>query len=199
MSVPMEWLSSLRSLWESGRAKISLSVFCIAIALFDTFLKSLSPVAAGALAIAVVPWVLQFIEKISAPGGFEIVFAKVKQQLDDSEAALAREDIEAFEHFASDDPNLSIALLRVEIERRLRQLGEKFLSEKQYQRRSLRALTDELQKSKIISDEAAALVRDLMPVMNEAVHGHTLRSDATAFAKEYGPKVLAQIRSVQIG
>lgn len=195
----MQLINSLKSLWESGSAKISLSVFCIAVALFDTFFKSLSLIAAGALAIAVVPWVLQFIEKISAPGGFEIVFAKVKQQLDDNETALEREDIEAFEHFASDDPNLSIALLRVEIERRLRRLGEEHLSENQLKRKSLRALTEELQKSRIISNEAAALIRDLMPVMNEAVHGRPLRSDAADFAREYGPRVLAQIRSVQMG
>ena len=191
--------NSLISLWKSGRAKVSLSIFCVAVALFDTFFKSLSPIAAGALAIAIVPWVLQFIEKISAPGGFEIVFAKVKRQLDDSEAVLEREDIEAFEHFASEDPNLSIALLRVEIERRLRRLGEEFLSAEDNQRKSLRALTDELQKSNVISNEAASLIRDLMPVMNEAVHGYPLRSDAANFAKEYGPKVLAQIRSVKMG
>ena len=117
-------LESLKLLWKSSRAKLALSIFCVAVALFDTFFKTLSPIAAGALAVAIVPWVLGFVEKISAPGGFEIVFATVKQKLDESEAIPEQEDIEAFEHFVIDDPNLSIALLRVEIERRLRLLAE---------------------------------------------------------------------------
>ncbi len=68
------------SLWRSHRAKLALSIFCVAIAIFDTFWKTLSPIAAGALAVAVVPWVLGIIERINAPGGFEIVFAKAERR-----------------------------------------------------------------------------------------------------------------------
>lgn len=189
-------LTFFNSLWRSHRAKIALSLFCVLIALFDTFWKSLSPIAAGALAVAVIPWVIQLIERISAPGGFEVVFSKAEQQLREALAVPDAEDISAFKYFESRDPNLAIALLRVEIERRLRQIAEEVMLEPDARGRprGLRELTDALHDRELISKDAFVLLRDLMPVMNEAVHGVDVGSRGAEFALNYGPRVLSLLR-----
>ena len=188
------YLKSLIALWKSYRLKLWLSIFCIAVAVFDTTVISLSPVAAGALFIAIVPWVLGYIERVAVPGGFEIVLKDAERKLDQSNALPDTEDLEAFEHFKSDDPNLAIALLRVEIERRLRKKALDVLPDSSKHPKSLRALTEELRINNVITNDAAALLFDLLPIMNEAVHGISLRRDATEFTIKYGPKLLAQLR-----
>ena len=80
------YLKSLIALWKSYRLKLWLSIFCVAVAVFDTTVISLSPVAAGALFIAIVPWVLGYIERVAVPGGFEIVLKDTERKLDQSNA-----------------------------------------------------------------------------------------------------------------
>lgn len=186
----------LKSIWTSYKFKLALSIFCIAVALFDTFWKTLSPIAAGALALAIVPWVMGIIESINAPGGFEIVFAKVEGQLDASQTTPDEEDISAFKYFEGSDPNLAIAMLRVQIERRLRQIAEDVMlaPDERGRPRTLRSLSEELAKAGAIPDKATVLLRDLMPVMNEAVHGVELQSNASEFARKYGPKILSMLK-----
>ncbi|WP_417600935.1 hypothetical protein [Pararhodobacter oceanensis] len=189
----MEWLSSF---WCSHGAKLALSIFCIVIALFDTFGTALSPIAAGALAVAIVPWVVGIVEKITAPGGLEIVFSKVEQKLDSSNVTPDEEDLNAFKYFESNDPNLAIALLRVQVERRLRQIAEDVGLGPTVRGRplSLRSLAQELSKQGAISEEAMNLLMDLIPAMNEAVHGIALQSTASEFALSYGPKILSTLK-----
>lgn len=193
-------MKSLKSVWSSYKFKLALSVFCISVALFDTFWKTLSPIAAGALSLAIVPWVLGIIERINAPGGFEIVFAKVERQLDPSQTTPDDEDISAFKYFEDSDPNLAIAMLRVQTERRLRQLAEDEVlgPESRGRPRSLSSLADELTRLGAIPREAKVLLKDLMPVMNQAVHGVELQSNASEFEKEYGPKILSMLKRSQL-
>ncbi|NVK20523.1 MAG: hypothetical protein HWE30_17650 [Methylocystaceae bacterium] len=167
------------------------------IAVFDTFWKSISPIAAGALAIAVTPWVIQLIERISAPGGFEVVFSKAEKQLQEAEVTPDAEDIDAFSYFESNDPNLAIAMLRVQVERRLRQIAEEVMLEQEPRGRprTLRSLVDALGERGAIPKEAVVLLRDLMPVMNEAVHGVEVGSRGTEFALSYGPRILSLLRT----
>ncbi len=187
----------LRSFWRSHKSKIALTVFCIAVALFDTFWTTLSPIAAGALAIAIVPWVVGIIERINAPGGFEIVFAKVEGQLNASKSTPDQDDIDAFSYFEDSDPNLAIALLRVQIERRLRQIAEEVQLKPNLRGRprSLRSLAEDLEKEGAIPNEAVTLLMDLNPVLNEAVHGLELQANASEFARNYGPKILSLLKS----
>lgn len=125
------------------------------------------------------------------------MFAKVEQQLQQSIAAPSDDDIAAFNYFESNDPNLAIAMLRVQIERRLRQIAEEVMSEppSSGRPRTLRSLVDALSEKGKFPKEAVVLLRDLMPVMNEAVHGVELGSRGSEFALNYGPKFLALIRS----
>lgn len=190
-------MRSIESFWRSHRAKLALSVFCIAIAFFDTFWKAISPIAAGALAVAIVPWALGIIERISAPGGLEIVFSKVERKLNASDTTPDEEDVDAFKYFEGTDPNLAIAMLRVQVERRLRQIAEDVMLEPDARGRprSLRTLAIDLSKQGAIPDEAISLLMDLMPVMNEAVHGVSLQSNASEFALSYGPKILSMLKT----
>ncbi|WP_340107934.1 hypothetical protein [Pikeienuella sp. HZG-20] len=185
------------SVWRSHKAKLALSIFCVAVASFDTFWKTLSPVAAGALAVAIVPWMLGIIERISAPGGFEVVLAKAERQLDASGTAPDEDDLNAFKYFEGSDPNLAIAMLRVQVERRLREIAEEVMLSPNTRGGvpTLRHLTEDLAKEGAIPKEAAVLLNNLMPVMNAAVHGVELQPNASDFALTYGPKILAMLKT----
>ncbi|WP_044043694.1 hypothetical protein [Octadecabacter antarcticus] len=168
---------------------MALSVFCVVVAFFDTFGKEIPPIAAGALAVAIVPWALGIIEKISAPGGLEIVFSKVERKLDASNTTPDEEDVNAFMYFEGNDPNLAIAMLRVQVERRLRQIAEDVMLGPSVRGRphSLRSLAEELSKQGAIPEEAMSLLMDLMPVMNQAVHGVSLQSNASERLIPFAP------------
>nr|WP_320144124.1 hypothetical protein [uncultured Cohaesibacter sp.] len=191
--------SFLHSVWHSHRAKVALSFFCLLIAAFDTFWQEISPIAAGALALALVPWVVGLVERITAPGGFEVVFAKVERQLDQSHTVADEEDLAAFKYFESSDPNLAIAMLRVQVERRLRQIAEDVMLEpdSRGRPRTLRTLADALGQQGAIPKEAVMLLRDIMPVMNEAVHGVDLGSRGLDFALTYGPRILSLLKRTE--
>lgn len=189
-------MNFLKSLWYNHRAKIALSIFCVLVALFDTFLKSLSIIAAGALSVAIVPWVVGLIEKLSMPGGFELIFAKAEQRLNASPNLPDEKDTDAFKYLSGNDPNMAIALLRIQIERRLREIAEHVMIEPKpgNRIRTLQSLAEDLAKQGAVSTDALVLLKDLMPVMNEAVHGASLNAEAATFALEYGPRILAMLR-----
>lgn len=184
---------SFRDFWFKNRTNVALSAFCILVAIFDTFWKNLSTVAAAALAFALVPWVLHFFEKIQGPGGFEFVLAKAESKLDASPEIPSEEDIAAFKYFESSDPNLAIGMLRIQIERRLREIAEDVGIDANARRMTLGRLMGELSKQGAVSRDAVRLLTDLLPAMNEAVHGAPLQRDAVDFALNYGPKILAML------
>lgn len=189
-------MSIFKSLWYDHRAKIALSSFCFLVAIFDTFAKSLSIVAAVALSLAIVPWVVSFIEKLTLPGGIEVVLSRAASRVDAAHTVPDQQDIDAFKYLSGNDPNMAIALLRIQIERRIREIAESLSIARDPRSRSgsLGSLVNELTALKAISPEASALIRDLMPVLNEAVHGVRLSADASVFALEYGPKILAMLK-----
>ena len=184
------------SFWASHQAKVALTAFCILVALFDTFWKSLSIIAASALALAIVPWVVGLIEKLSMPGGFELVLAKAGQKLEDTAPQPNAQEIDAFRYLSGTDPNAAIAYLRIQIERRLREIADEVGFVKDlWKPQSMRMLTEELYRREAISSDAAALIRDLSPVMNEAAHGIHLNDNAATFALEYGPRIMSMLRT----
>lgn len=180
--------------------KWAITAACVLVAGFDTYCKPLSPISAGALALAFLPWIVDRLESFKAPGGLEMKFRDAKQTVETSSIQPQPEDKKPFEDFSSDDPSMYSALLRVEIERRIRRLAEENgvatgLSSAAFKRpTTLRNLCDKLAEEQIISKEARSLIYDLLPALNRAVHGEELGSEAKDFVVDYGPKVLAILR-----
>jgi hypothetical protein len=87
-------------------------------------------VAFGLFVVAVLPWLSSILESAKFPGGWEVKFrdiqraaAQVTSGTEPMSTAAALEP--AFVSIASRDPNLALVGLRIEIEKRLRQIAAK--------------------------------------------------------------------------
>ena len=106
----------------------------------------------------------------------------------DKEPQKQKRHIYAFESVVGNDPNLVLAGLRIEIESRLREIAKN---------RSIKAdniplkkLTRELIEKEILSADEAASIKDLLPLLNRAVHGASVDKRAADWALEFGPRLL---------
>lgn len=178
-------------------AKLFLSILFVAIAAFDTFWQSLSPIAATALALSVAPWIYGLIEKIVMPDGTEVFLKEAEQRLEELPEQPNQKDIEAFKYFESNDPNLALAMLRVQIERRMREMAEEVMlrpssNGKPY---SFQSLASALAKEDQITPATLRMIRDLTPLMNDAVHGVDIPETAIELTRKLGPRLLANLRA----
>ena len=84
------------------------------------------------IVIAIVPWLAPLFKSIEFPGGLKIEYrdlAKVQEKAEQANllVPVTAVDIETeypFQIVAEDDPNLALAGLRIEIEKRLRRLAQ---------------------------------------------------------------------------
>lgn len=97
----------------------------------------------------------------------------------------------SFQAVSGDDPNLALSGLRIEIEYRLKNLAEK--RDIKVRGYGANNLTRSLEKSGVLSHEEAAAIRDLLPLLNQAVHGAEVEDTAFGWAMDFGPRVLGAI------
>jgi hypothetical protein len=94
----------------------------------------------------------------------------------------------AFMSIVSRDPNLALVGLRIEIEKRVRQLaGTHGLPD----RLPLRKMLNELRRTEILDSQTLQGLDELIMAGNDAAHGATVQDSGAQWAIEYGPKVLA--------
>jgi len=146
----------------------------------------------GLFVIAVLPWLSSILESAKFPGGWEVKFRDVQRAASQvtagAEPKSAAASEPAFVSIASQDPNLAIVGLRIEIEKRLRQVAMKHgLPD----RLPLRQLLSELRRKEILDSQALQGLDELIIAGNNAAHGATVQASVAQWAIDFGPKVLA--------
>ncbi len=92
---------------------------------------------------------------------------------------------------AQEDPNLALAGLRIEIERRLGAIARaRGLDDR---RSSVGQLLRQLASVGAISQAEVSVLNDLVIVLNRAVHGAEVEPRAAQWATEIGPSLLAAL------
>lgn len=148
------------------------------------------------LLVSVLPWLAPLFKAIELPGGVKVEFAELEKAQRDAQSAgiLAgpsspRKIIDFPLLIQTDDPNLALAGLRIELERRLRKIAEQNgISARQ---RGVGLLMRDLQARNLLTREQSSILADLMPSLNAAVHGAQVDPRASAWASEVGPQLLA--------
>ncbi len=92
---------------------------------------SIDAITLGLLAIAVIPWLAPLIKSLELPGGWKVELQEMYQVtaraqdagLIDTQTGAPTAEL-SFQLIADRDPNLALAGLRIEIERRLLRLSE---------------------------------------------------------------------------
>lgn len=153
------------------------------------------------LAVAVLPWLSSLIESAKLPGGLEVKFRDLQaagREITETAppstlaptTAAPEESRPTYLNIASDDPNLALVGLRIEIETRLRELANAYdicgnppLS---------RTLQD-LRSRNVFTREIENALGQLIHAGNQAAHGARVDRDAAFWAIDSGPEILAAL------
>ncbi len=153
----------------------------------------------GLFVVGVLPWLSNLIESAKFPGGWEVKFRDLEVAGREitktvSPTTLApttappEEPSPSYLKIASDDPNLAVVGLRIEIETRLRELAETYgISGNLPLSRILR----ELRPHNVMMQEIEKALYQLIQAGNRAAHGARVDRDASSWAIDSGPEILA--------
>jgi hypothetical protein len=159
------------------------------------------------LVLAVIPWLAPIIKSVELPGGFKIEVQDVKDATDKVTAipkkpkavmfaneaqppAPPAEPVDAFStirQLAATDPNLAMVGFRIELERRLSALAQRFGVDAQH--RSAGQLLRQLQALEAISPSVASGLSDIIALGNQAAHGAAVSPEAALWMVKAGSKV----------
>ncbi len=185
---------------------IATQIFISVVAVFLGILHVVSPnynmdaIGLALLAIAIAPWVAPLIKSFELPGGLKIELKDLEQATQKVETAglLANdEEIEdldySFQYIINQDSNLALAGLRIELEKRLKELAKFYDIDPQFKSagRLLRLFTE---KGFVSLNEQGALT-ELFSLLNAAVHATKVDENATNWAMEIGPRILKNLDS----
>lgn len=156
------------------------------------------------ITILIFPWILPYIKKIKLPGGTELTFRDELQLL---ERAFEKSKIFRVSALAPSpeplrlsllraDPNLALAYLRIEIERRLREIARKRNLRVADERVSLRRVLNTLHSEKVIASSEYKTLNLIIDVCNKAVHAEKVDMAAASQIVNIGESALLYLDSL---
>ena len=184
---------------KSRSIRWSITTIAVLLVIAHLFIPNvkIDEIALILLVLAGVPWFAPFLKSVELFGAKLETrdLEETEKKAEDSglvevdkEPQKQKRHIYAFESVVGNDPNLVLAGLRIEIESRLREIAKN---------RSIKAdniplkkLTRELIEKEILSADEAASIKDLLPLLNRAVHGASVDKRAADWALEFGPRLL---------
>ena len=180
-------------------AKITFSTLAILLLVAHLFFPQfkIDPLSILLLGAASIPWLSSLFKSVEMPGGFKVEFQdleKITKRAEDAgllETAPSKEY--GFELVATSDPNLALAGLRIEIEKKLRQLAVEHGGE---DRTSIRRNIEMLSVYERLSSEQVAVIQDLVPILNSAVHGAVVDAPTVSWALTTGRRILANLERI---
>jgi hypothetical protein len=180
---------------------IVISVTALLLALGHTVFPSvrIDAVSVTLLLIAVLPWLGFIFKSVELPGGLKVEYPDLEKAREDAakvgllSAPRKREEgpYLAIAEIAEQDPNLALAGLRIEIERRLREIAKR--RGLQGERFGVGQLLQLLRTHDAISKQEDAVLSDLIQLLNKAVHGAEVDSRAAQWAIDVGPRLLSAL------
>jgi hypothetical protein len=98
-----------------------------------------------------------------------------------------------FARIATEDPNLALAGLRIEIEKEMRNLASRH--EIGVEGKSIGQLAKVLTQQRVFGARAYLAIADLTNLLNNAVHGAKVEPESVAWAIGEGVQLLESLRS----
>lgn len=152
----------------------------------------------GLLFIALIPWLPNYIKSAKLPGGWEINFQNleaagkkiIKEEELKSEDSDSKYETVSYLSVADDDPSLGLVGLRIEIEKRLREIAEISGIDTH---RTLSFIVATLKSTGVFDAQTTSGLNELINAGNHAAHGALVDQDAATWAVNQGPKVLATL------
>ena len=157
---------------------------------------TIDAVTLGLILIALSPWLGSLYKAIELPGGLKIEYQdleKTKERAEEAGLLSPRDGVGgggpqfSFQYVSDRDPNLALAGLRIEIEMRLTWIaGAKGISHTG----GVTRLIGILERENLLSPPESGALRDMIGLLNSAVHGANVDPRGAAWALEVGPGLL---------
>ena len=181
------------------RQFVSLGALLLALVHIIWPTLAIDAIALALVVIAVLPWLAPLVKSLELPGGWKVEFQELQKAASRAETAglLAPEPnksdlVFSFQSVATQDPNLALAGLRIEIEKRLSSLVEIHgLGSRRPMGvgQALRALA----QAEVLTSEERSILADMVNMLNAAVHGAEVDTRAANWAIDVGPRLLTSL------
>ena len=178
-----------------------LTLSAVGAAIIHAFVPSIiiDGTTALLLAVAAIPWLGSLFRSIELPGGVKVEYQELKEAENKArKSGLLTENSPPapspfYVKISSEDPNLALAGLRIEIERELISLAKRHNIATE--RKSIMSLAKDLTDSNVFGVGAYLALADTVHLLNNAVHGAKVEQSAVNWALTTGQEILASLRS----
>lgn len=143
--------------------------------------------------LAVLPWLTDLVSSARLPGGVEVTFkdlASAEALAGDLSAEEDHGRARILDEWQSTDPALALVALRIEIEKRIRELARRA---RRPHSGSLHGVIRNLGDEKILSGNLVPGLLELVAAGNAAAHGAEIRADVNEWAYSRGAAVLQRL------
>lgn len=192
----------LKKLWDRAELllsiswlKISITTTAVLLIIIRLIWPKIDSVTIGLLILAVLPWLSSLIESVELPGIGKVNLRNVQdadKKITGNTPIPTDQPIRKPSYLAIEDRESNLALLglRIEIEKRLRNLAYHFDLPPN---KPLILMLHELHLRKVITDNVRDGLTLLINAGNSAVHGARVERNVIDWAMDRGPAILAQI------
>ena len=177
------------------RNGVTLGALTLALVHVAFPVLAIDAVALVLVMMAVVPWLAPLFKSLQLPGGWKVEFQELQKVAAEAHDAglltpppAGAEVQYAFQSVAQRDPNLALAGLRIELEKRLVRLAQ--IHGVGTEMQGMGRLLRELARRGILSDDEESVLADLVHLLNAAVHGASVDPRATEWAMDVGPQLI---------
>ncbi len=150
------------------------------------------------LIIAILPWIVSLIESARFPGGWEIKFRDIQSagnKIIPKRSIEKPEKIEKnFEQIAELDPNLALIAMRIEIEKRVRNIAKRANLD---QSKSLATLFVLLKNHNVIDESVFNGLKEMVDYGNQAAHGAKVEPAVSGWAISFGPYIFKALDELE--
>lgn len=181
------------------RQIVSLGALLLALGHLIWPQLAIDAISLALIVIAILPWLAPLVKSLELPGGWKVEFHELQKAAARAETAgllsagpSKAEATFSFQSIATRDPNLALAGLRIEIEKRLSSLAEIHgLNSRKPMGvgQSLRALA----QAEVLTSEERSILANIVNILNGAVHGAEVDTRAANWAIDVGPRLLASL------
>lgn len=153
--------------------------------------------------IAIIPWLEPLFKSVELPGGLKVEFQDLKKLKDEAKKAglikdetlfksrsstKSNSDTYSFIETAEKNQELALVGFRIEIEKRLRNLADKYSIKSN--RFSIVRLIEVLTKNEILTKAEMTSLKDIISTLNHAAHGMNYDQRNANWVIENGSKIL---------
>jgi hypothetical protein len=182
-------------------AKILISVLALGLAALHIIVPSfqIDAITIVAVGIALLPWLSTLFKSVEIPGWLKVEFKYFQKAAKDAESAgllsgpltTKERNQYSFQLIATDDPNLALAGLRIEIEKRLKKLAQRNGIGTEYQ--GIGNMLRNLGNGNALTDREVDAIDGILELLNNAVHGARVDAKTANWVLDFGPRILKSL------